>query len=369
MTAIYTVPIAGGEPRQLTRPEDGATSAAWTKDSREIIYSATEYQGLAALFRIPAGGGQARRITDAAYSALSADVARSGNRLAFTHHSEVHNLWRMDLDRPGSVRRIAPTSRRQDSPDFSPDGQSLLFNSTRSGPRQLWTSNAEGENLMQVTARSVFRTVGRARWSPDGSEIAFGAEQSLLDRDVYVIGARGGVHRAISPGPSHDMFPSFSRDGRWIYFTSDRGGLPQVWRAPRAGGTAVQVTRSVGLVPLESPDGKYILYFNAPKREIWKIPTSGGVEVPVLSGIESYRVWTLAGDTILYLAKQAGDQRERWRIRRFELATGRTADVADLPKRPPADGGALTATADGRTIIWAQVDEATNMIMLIENFR
>jgi hypothetical protein len=120
---------------------------------------------------------------------------------------------------------------------------------------------------------------------------------------------------------------------------------------------------------LESPDGRYILYFNAPKREIWKIPTSGGAEVSVLSGVESYRVWTLAGNTILYLARQASGQHERWLIRRFDLATGRTMDVADLPKRPPGDASALAATSDGRTIIWAQVDEATNVIMLIEDFR
>jgi hypothetical protein len=120
---------------------------------------------------------------------------------------------------------------------------------------------------------------------------------------------------------------------------------------------------------LESPDGKYVFYFNAPRREIWSIPTSGGAEKHVLSNVETYRLWTLAGNAILYLARKDAGQHERWLIRRFDLATGRTTDVADLPKRPTVDAGALTATADGRTIIWAQVDEATNVIMLIEDFR
>jgi Tol biopolymer transport system component len=370
MTSIYTAPLPGGKARQLTRPEDGAAYPAWTSDSREIIYSATEYQGPRALFRASAATGRAQRISDPAYGALEAQVALAGNRLAFTQHTEVYNLWRLDVDRPRSLRKIAPTTRLQHSPDFSPDGKSLLFISSRAGSRQLWTSGGNGENLVQVTANEAFRTVGRPRWSPDGSEIAFGAEPTLGgDRDVFLVGSRGGVPRPLLRSPAHDMLPSFSRDGRWIYFTSDRGGLFQVWKAPREGDAAVAVTKAAGLAPVESADGKCIYYWNGSDRSIWSVPSAGGAEAPVLSGINHFGWWTLAGNAIIYLVREDAGQQPRWLIRRFDPADRTTAVIAELSKRPPVGVGAVAATPDGRTIVYAQVDEDTTTIMLVENFR
>ena len=60
--------------------------------------------------------------------------------------------------------------------------------------------------------------------------------------------------------PANDGNPSWSRDGRWIYFDSARTGEQQVWKIPEAGGDAIQVTRDGGFAPLESPDGKFIYY-------------------------------------------------------------------------------------------------------------
>ena len=51
------------------------------------------------------------------------------------------------------------------------------------------------------------------------------------------------------------MFPRWSRDGKWIYFSSAESGATQVWKAPSGGGQAVQVTHHGGLVASELPDG------------------------------------------------------------------------------------------------------------------
>jgi len=63
--------------------------------------------------------------------------------------------------------------------------------------------------------------------------------------------------------PSTDTTPSWSHDGRWAYFASDRGDRQsRIWKAPFEVGAAVQVTKGVASMPLESPDGKGIHFYN-----------------------------------------------------------------------------------------------------------
>jgi len=56
--------------------------------------------------------------------------------------------------------------------------------------------------------------------------------------------------RRVTTGDSDDVVPSWSRDGRWVYFVSNRSGENQVWKVPAEGGEAVQVTRKEGSQPL-----------------------------------------------------------------------------------------------------------------------
>ena len=70
--------------------------------------------------------------------------------------------------------------------------------------------------------------------SPDGKEVVF----DLLG-DLYVIPIAGGEARALTSGMAWDMQPRYSPDGRWIAFTSDRGGGDNVWVLPRQGGGLV----------------------------------------------------------------------------------------------------------------------------------
>jgi Tol biopolymer transport system component len=71
-----------------------------------------------------------------------------------------------------------------------------------------------------------------------------------------------GSIRNLTKEASAEVVPSWSRDGHWVYFASDRTGDWQVWKIAGTGGTAVQVTRHGGFAALESLDGNFCTTLN-----------------------------------------------------------------------------------------------------------
>jgi TolB protein len=74
----------------------------------------------------------------------------------------------------------------------------------------------------------------------------------------------GGEPRRLAQSPSIDTEPTFTADGKTIYFVSDRGGAPQIYRMPASGGNADRVTFSgaYNISPSLSPDGRWLAYIS-----------------------------------------------------------------------------------------------------------
>jgi hypothetical protein len=171
------------------------------------------------------------------------------------------------------------------------------------------------------------------------------------------------------------MLPRYSRDGHWIYFTSNRTGRFQIWKAPRSGGVAVQVTREGGVASFEDPAGQHVYYTNPSKPGIWRIPTAGGAETPVVENPGGWQpgewrsfatLWTVTDTGILfYFDRLSTDRPESWVLKRFDPSTSATTTLLHLTNVPAS----LTISADGRTCVYAQADGEIVTIMVVENFR
>ena len=134
-----------------------------------------------------------------------------------------------------------------------------------SGAFEIWVCDQEGRNPLKVTSFESASGAGTPRWSPNGERIAFDC-RAEGNGHIYVVTLKTGQVRRLTKGASENVVPSWSKDGRSVYFSSNRTGQHHVWKMPTDGGEAVQVTRSGGFAPIESPDGQWVYYRKGQNR-------------------------------------------------------------------------------------------------------
>jgi WD40-like Beta Propeller Repeat len=162
--------------------------------------------------------------------------------------------------------------------------------------------------------------------------------------------------------------PSWSRDGRFVYYCSNRSGRYEVWRIAVAGGAEEQVTYAGGFLPFESLDGRTLYYLRARGAELLARPTAGGKERWILACIDT---WAYAVDPkgIFHIdcaTTKSGVDPTRV-LRYWDAATGQDRDVGTLDVSNGMIMG-LSASPDSRNLIYTRHHAATDL-MMIENFR
>lgn len=364
-----------GEPIRLTFDDREISAFGWSPEGDSLVFSSARAGGFT-LWNIRVGGRGSgpEQLRFAAENVQSLSISRQRSRMVYVRAVEDHNIWRAPGPNATSMGNAAPqkliASTQSDvEPQYSPDGTKIAFSSRRSGYSEIWISESDGSNQRQVTSFAAL-DVGTPRWSPDGKRLAF---DSMKDenRNIFVVTADGGGLRRLTSETSAEVRPSWSGDGQWIYFGSDRTGTFQVWKTPAEGGMAVQVTRNGGGEAFESSDGN-VYYVRGQTSQfldrmgIWRVPVSGGEEVQVLdAGWQGHWGMFKNGFVLLNPAKPA--------IEYFLFGSKSPIPLIDLPRIAiPSSGfgfSALAVSADGKWLLYVQLDSFESDIMLVDDFR
>jgi Tol biopolymer transport system component len=379
---VYVVSMGGGEPRRLSNWGATIDGLSWTPDGREIVYS-VDGPPVSRLWRIQANSVTPARgsaITDIPAAAKNPSISRPvpGHpaRLAFQTITHDVDLQLMDLDArlvndTIEAQRFWNSTRIESSARFSRDGSRLAIASFRSGAHEIWVADRDGSGLQQITtlgAAGVF--VGE--WSPDGSQIVFEAAVTG-NTDIYVVGRDGGRLRRLTFEPSIDGVPSWSADGRWIYFASTRAGvIADIWRISADGGDAIRLTRSGGFEPRESSDGRYLFYLDRPlaglaigaTARLMRLPLGGELEEPVVGRVRPF-LWSVTDIGIVFVTRETDFDA----IDIYRFGDQRVTRVGRLGFRLPGSYTHMTVSSDGRWALATKIVRFDADLMRLDNFR
>ena len=361
---VYVAPVTGGAARRVTFDNRYLLSLTWAPDSRSVLFSSNR-RGNYALWTVPVSGGTPVRVPMVSENATDPAFSRDGHKMAYAQFFEDTNIWRFDLSGRTAPKKVVTSTQYDSSPQYSPDGSRIAFRSSRSGSSEIWVTDAEGRVPVQLT-RFGGTLTGTPRWSPDGGQIAFDSRPEGQP-DIYIISSNGGEPRRVTTDPLEDVVPSWSRDGKWIYFASHRTGAWQVWRAPVAGGTEEQITHLGGFAAFESFDGK-VLYYAKGRSEagLWRKTLPDGPEqvyIPELkAGFWGYFAVAEKG---IYFLDWAGPGNPAGLF--FQGSTRQQVGTVDGPPAVADSGFALSP--DGRYLLYSQVDQAGSDILIMEHYR
>lgn len=169
-----------------------------------------------------------------------AAVSPDGSRIAFNAliNGGGDEILTIGID-GGEPVRVTNHPADDWGPDWSPDGETIVFSSSRDGDFDLFTVDAGGGEATRLLDLDGLQ--GAPAWSPDGSLIAFGSSEHG-NFDIYVIASDGSRLRAVSSHEADEGGPVWSPDGQAIAFSSSRDGNNEVYVADLSGGEFENVT-------------------------------------------------------------------------------------------------------------------------------
>jgi Tol biopolymer transport system component len=281
----------------LARPFDSSTGALGSADAELVVEGVDPWRGGAFSLapgllvfgsdrdaqgtRITVYGrdGKVRETIDSETFLDDLTVSHDGRRVAVMKASAVAqsadtaDVWTLDLDR--KIFSRATFGENDDDPVFSPDGTRLAF--AHAGGLWVRATNGSGEPALLVESKADIVTTD---WTADGfilyTDIDAGTD------DMFAVPEAGGTPRRLSATPFRELTPQVSPDRRWLAYSSDEGGDPQVYltRWPGLDGKW-RVSKESAAMPRWAGDGR-ALHFMTWDRRIFRVTVASGSSEPVL---------------------------------------------------------------------------------------
>jgi Tol biopolymer transport system component len=375
--------------------------------------------------------GPVKRITDMPGEEIFPSLSPDGQQVVYASRSSGNwDIYLKKLDEPRAVNLTAGDQHLDLEPALSPDGTRIAFRSSREG-MGIFLMNSDGKNRERVSTDG-----HNPAWSPDGQEIVF-AEDRVFDyegrnfhpsrlfavrvqtgerrligdsdavqpnwsskghriaywgihkggqKDIWTVSSSGGQPVAVTDDEAVDWNPVWSRDGKYLYFLSNRGGSMNLWRAPidESSGTVTGALEPITLPSAHSQhlsfsaDGRSLVYVEMNRREnTWGIafdPVAGrviGQPTEITHGSRRYASAEVSPDEKSLVFSSVGDaQEDVFIINRDDGGIKQLTNDSALDRSPrwSPDGQQVAIQSDrsGKYEIWKVNADGTGLAQLTD---
>jgi len=362
---IYLVSEGQSEPRRVTYLESPMAGLDWMDDGEHIIFSA-QVRGRFGLWRVSINNGDVVPVLLGNNDLR--DPSLRGNDLAYTSSFVDANILETGfMENTGAGQEVAdsPTNSVASSTlwdsalQYSPDGSRAAFVSSRSGQYEIWVSNSDGSLAQQITHLEAVR-LGTPRWSPDGDQLLLSA--SLKGgQHLFLLNAAGGAPQKITDDDFDHTSPTWSRDGKNVYFSSNHSGSWQIWRMDLESKIEDQITQSGGALAFECESADCIYLSRRDQSGLWRVDLDSGESEMIHSELSAFdwALWEAIGDQIYYVERA----RPNNRLLRLNAESGETQLVALFPDPPHGGEAPISIAPSNDRVAYTRIVESRHDIM------
>ena len=358
---LYTVNVSGNHLNRLNGEVKDLRGVDWTPDGSHLVFASKE-RGAYQLRVISAQGGQSTPLPAATASAADPSMSSNGKFVVFVESRENWNIWRVRItgDQLGVPERFLASTGQNHSPSFSPDGHTIAFVSDRSGNPEIWVADSDGQHLRQLTHFGG-PWLGTIRWSPDGNSIVFDARPEGHSA-IYKMAIGQGDPVLIENQPFEVRRPSWSRDGRAIYFDTTRGAAPEIWKRDLKTKEDHVIAPAGFFLGIESLDGKQLLYQEYEQRYLWTSDPEGGnprrlTEVRPMPDLD----WTPVDGSIYFASSTSTGGTD---ILAFDFISGKSSRLGHVNQNLAPGTPSFAVSPDGQTLLYSAIDNSSSEIKL-----
>lgn len=266
-TLLPTVPapITGGDVILFVRvvgDSDGDGSLDWN--------------GNRVICRVDSDGGDVRCLTGTDHSSSAPNWSPDGQHIVYASTRDGDpEIFVMNPDGSGQ-RQLTHNTVTDHGPNWSPDGEWIVFHRQLSGGAvELFRMRPDGTDVTQITANG--RENRYPDWSVDGLIAFESGTNDPIDLDIYLTDAGGTFERRLTTG-GYSVGANWSADGRYLAYSTGSPLSAQLAVWDRETDETVTVTADHDTEPSWSPDGRQIAYARWEPRlpQIWVVNLASG---------------------------------------------------------------------------------------------
>jgi Tol biopolymer transport system component/DNA-binding winged helix-turn-helix (wHTH) protein len=321
-----------------TRSGENQTNGTWTADGRYFLYESGAPGQRRDLWALPSGKrlgslfAEATRLTEGPLNWTWPGPARNGTQIFALGDSFRGELVRLDPHTGDWSPYLGGLPAYE--LDFSQDGKWITY--TRYPQHTIWKARADGSERVQLTGSEF--DAHQPHWSPDGTKIAFMAQQSGKAWRVLIIEAATGAIEEPVPDGDDQGVPTWSNDGQSLVFgdrlfVKDRSAMVIRVLDRRTRELSVVPGSADLWTPRWSPDGKFISALRPDGTALLLSRCCFGEWTTILDHAESLddSMWSSDSKFIFIMAGMGPGHRQ---LQRVSIPDGRVERIADTSSFP-----------------------------------